>query len=183
MFILASAPTVISAQIGFLKTIFPAVEQEMIYWSCCSRQPRSARRYRGDKVCLFSLVFDSRHVNTKEYWCPKRTSSIQYDYKNGELMHDCSPKHLRMGTARLKQDNETEEESKKMRMNVERSTADTKKRSHVQSLCRVVTSVTHDSPSVSPDKKVRREAWVWKEVKRARKKVATAYHYLIKIQY
>ena len=35
-------------------------------------------------------------------------------------------------------------------MNVERSTADTKKISPVQSLCRVVTSVTHDSPSRSP---------------------------------
>ena len=57
--------------------------------------------------------------------------------ENGELMHECFPKHLRMGTARLKYDNATEEESKKMRMNVERSTADTKKRSPVQSLCRV----------------------------------------------
>ena len=33
--------------------------------------------------------------------------------------------------------NETEEESKKRRMNVERSTAEAKKRSPVQSLCRV----------------------------------------------
>ena len=45
-----------------------------------------------------SLVFDIRHVTTKEYWCPKRTSSIQYAIENGELMHECFPKHLRMGT-------------------------------------------------------------------------------------
>ena len=43
-------------------------------------------------------------------------------------MGNSSPKHLRMGTARLKQDNETEEEGKKMRMNMERSTADTEKK-------------------------------------------------------
>ena len=39
--------------------------------------------------------------------------------EDGEHMHDCFPKHLPMGTARLKQDNETEEESKMRRMNVE----------------------------------------------------------------
>ena len=27
-----------------------------------------------------SLVFDSSHVTTKEYWCPKIASSIQYGY-------------------------------------------------------------------------------------------------------
>ena len=54
--------------------------------------------------------------------------------ENRELMYECFPKHLRMGTARLKSDNKTEEESKKRRMIVERSTVDTKKRSPVQSL-------------------------------------------------
>ena len=47
--------------------------------------------------------------------------------ENGELMQECFPKHLSMGTARFKSDNETEEESKKRRMIVERSTVDTKK--------------------------------------------------------
>ena len=42
---------------------------------------------------------------------------------NGELMHECFPKHLCMGTARLKKDNETQEEGKNRRMNVESSTA------------------------------------------------------------
>ena len=52
-------------------------------------------------------------------------------------MHECSPEHLHMGTARLKYHDETEEEGKKKRTNVERSTADTKKRSPAQSLCLV----------------------------------------------
>ena len=68
----------------------------------------------------------------------------------GELMHECFPKHPCMGTARQKLGNETEEESKKRRINAERSTADTKERSPVQSPCRVVTSVTHDIQSRSP---------------------------------
>ena len=46
-------------------------------------------------------------------------------------MHECFPKHTRMGTARLNLDNGTEEEGKK-RINVERSTEDTKKRSPVK---------------------------------------------------
>ena len=58
--------------------------------------------------------------------------------------------HPRMGAARYKLDNETEEEGKKRRINVERSTADTKERSLVQSPCRVVTSVTHDSQFRTP---------------------------------
>ena len=41
-------------------------------------------------------------------------------------MHEYFPKHLRMGTARMKQDKETEEEGKMRRMNTE-STAGTKK--------------------------------------------------------
>ena len=35
-------------------------------------------------------------------------------------MHECFPKHLSMGTARLKQDNETEEENKNRKMTAER---------------------------------------------------------------
>ena len=33
------------------------------------------------QLCLFSYLFYSRHVTTKEYWCPKRASSIQYGYR------------------------------------------------------------------------------------------------------
>ena len=33
--------------------------------------------------------------------------------KNGELMHECFPKHSRMGTSRIKLDKETHEDGKK----------------------------------------------------------------------
>ena len=33
--------------------------------------------------------------------------------ENGELMHECFPKHLRMGTARMKEDNETDEDGRR----------------------------------------------------------------------
>ena len=45
---------------------------------------------------------------------------------NGELMHECFSKHSRMGTARTKQDNETDEEGKKRGVSMERSKAGTK---------------------------------------------------------
>ena len=48
---------------------------------------------------------------------------------NGELMHECFPKHWRMGTARMKEDKETDEEDKNRGVSAERTKADTKKRS------------------------------------------------------
>ena len=47
---------------------------------------------------------------------------------NGELMHECFPKHSRMGTARMKKDKVTDEEGKKRGVSMERSTAGTKKK-------------------------------------------------------
>ena len=44
----------------------------------------------------------------------------------GELTHECFPTHSRMGTARMKQDKETDEEGKKRGVSVERSKAGTK---------------------------------------------------------
>ena len=40
---------------------------------------------------------------------------------NWEFMHECFPKHSRMGTARMKKDKETDEEGKKRGVNTERS--------------------------------------------------------------
>ena len=37
--------------------------------------------------------------------------------ENVELMHECFPKHLRMGTARMKEDKDTEEEGHKRTVN------------------------------------------------------------------
>ena len=48
---------------------------------------------------------------------------------NVEQTGECSPEHLNMGTARMKLDKETDEEGKKRRVNMERSTAGTKKKS------------------------------------------------------
>ena len=45
-------------------------------------------------------------------------------------MHECFPKHSRMGTARMKQDKETDEDDKKRGVSMERSKAGTKERSH-----------------------------------------------------
>ena len=36
----------------------------------------------------------------------KKEGTIQYDYRKWEFMHECFPKHLRMGTAWMKQDKE-----------------------------------------------------------------------------
>ena len=44
-----------------------------------------------------------------------------------ELMHKCFPKHLRMGTARMKKDNETDEDTQKRGVSMEKSTAGTNK--------------------------------------------------------
>ena len=46
--------------------------------------------------------------------------------ENEELVHECFPKHLRTGTARMKGDNDTEEEGKQKRVNMERSKVGTK---------------------------------------------------------
>ena len=48
---------------------------------------------------------------------------------NGELMHECFPKHSPMGTARMKEDKETYEEGKKRGASMERSKAGTKEKS------------------------------------------------------
>ena len=48
---------------------------------------------------------------------------------NRELMHECSTKHSRMGTAIMKYDKETDEEGKKRGVSMERRKAGTKKRS------------------------------------------------------
>ena len=48
---------------------------------------------------------------------------------NEELVHECFPKHSRMGTARLKYDNGTDEDDKKGGVSMEKSKAGAKERS------------------------------------------------------
>ena len=49
--------------------------------------------------------------------------------RNWELMHEYCPKHSRMVTATMKQDEETDQEGKKTGVSMERSKAGTKTRS------------------------------------------------------
>ena len=61
----------------------------------------------------------------------KKTSTIQYGYMavlNVELKHECFLKHSRMGTARMKQDKETDEEGKMRGVSMERSKASMKEK-------------------------------------------------------
>ena len=46
---------------------------------------------------------------------------------NEELKQECFPEHMRMGTSRMKEDLEIEDEGKKRSVNMERSTAGRKK--------------------------------------------------------
>ena len=50
------------------------------------------------------------------------------DIGHGELMHESFPKHSLMGTTRMKEDEETDEEGKKRGVSMEKSKAGTKKR-------------------------------------------------------
>ena len=47
---------------------------------------------------------------------------------NGERTHECFPQHSRMGTARMKYDEETGEEGKKRGVSMERSKPGMKKK-------------------------------------------------------
>ena len=56
----------------------------------------------------------------------KKQVSFSMTIANEELMHECFPKHLRMGTARMEKDREREEDKKRC-VSMERSKAGTKK--------------------------------------------------------
>ena len=58
----------------------------------------------------------------------KRKVPFSMAIGHGELMQECFPKHSRMGTARIKQGKETDEEGKKSGVSMERRKAGTNKR-------------------------------------------------------
>ena len=60
---------------------------------------------------------------------PHEKKQPSFSMATGNMKHlqECFPKHLRTGTARIKLDIDTEEESKKREVNMERSKVDTKK--------------------------------------------------------
>ena len=79
---------------------------------------------QGSRICLTALRFQLFIAFTE--WKKKVPLSIAIG--NGELMHECFPKHLRMGTARMKLDKETDEEWKKRGVSMEWSKASTNKK-------------------------------------------------------
>ena len=70
------------------------------------------------------------HIRNKAYnsvrWAclvslaPKREVPISRAIGNGEIMQECFPKHSRMGTARMKEDNETDEDGQKRDVSIEK---------------------------------------------------------------
>ena len=59
----------------------------------------------------------------------KKEGTIEQRHRNGELMHECFPKHSRMRTARMKLDKVTDEEGKKRGVIMAISKAGAKERS------------------------------------------------------
>ena len=59
----------------------------------------------------------------------KTEGTIQYGYRTWGTHARVFSKHLRMGTARTKQDNGTDEDTQKRGVSIEKSTAGTNKRS------------------------------------------------------
>lgn len=57
----------------------------------------------------------------------KQANSIQYGYSKFGTLPECFPENLHVGTAIIKKDKDTEEESKRRRVNMERRIAGTKK--------------------------------------------------------
>ena len=62
-------------------------------------------------------------------WTNERNKEVPISMAigNWELTHECGPKHSSMGTARLKQDNGTDEDDKKTAVSMEKSGHDQKK--------------------------------------------------------
>ena len=52
----------------------------------------------SSRICLTALCFQLFIAFTEQ----KKKVSFSMAIGNGELMHECFPKHLRMGTARMK---------------------------------------------------------------------------------
>ena len=75
-------------------------------------------------IGVIFLTGESLHL-TKDHlvW---RNVRFSVAIENEEVLHVCSPEHLRMGTEIMKQDRDTQEEGKKGRVNME-STRGTKK--------------------------------------------------------
>ena len=85
-----------------------------------------AKRHRFTSAQLF-LVFRSEYTLCT-CSCTRGKKQVQFSMTigNGELVHEGFPKHLRMGTARIKYDREREEDNLRC-VSMERSKAGAKK--------------------------------------------------------
>ena len=75
------------------------------------------------RICLIALRFQLFIAFTER----KNKVPFSVAIGHGELMHECFPKHLRMGTARMKSDKKTDEGGKKKGVNIEKRKAGTKR--------------------------------------------------------
>ena len=91
-----------------------------------SIQPSLVKRFRFTSALLF-LVFCSEYTLCT---CSSTVGKTQVPFNMAkgyvEFMHECFPKHSRMGTERTKKDKETDEEGKNRGVSMERSKAGTK---------------------------------------------------------
>ena len=65
-----------------------------------SPQSLTTVRPDGDQVCLFSLALIAGTSPQKSISARREQVLFSMAIGNGELMHECFPKHPRMGTAR-----------------------------------------------------------------------------------
>ena len=84
-------------------------------WVLLITKPRLAKEYLPPVsntilLLLVSLVFDKRLFDFDHLVSRKNKVPFSMAIRNEERMNECFPKHLRMGTARMKYDKETEEE-------------------------------------------------------------------------
>ena len=63
----------------------------------------------GHKLVSLEISFNSNSLPELSAVFAEKNGKLHsvFSYKNVELMHKCSPEHLRMGTLRLKQDKDT----------------------------------------------------------------------------
>ena len=70
--------------------------------------------YTYNPSTIIVAVFDSQHFDHFDHvMSQKKKVPFSMAIEKGELMHECFPKHLCMGTARIKLDKEIKEDSKK----------------------------------------------------------------------
>ena len=92
---------------------------------------QNGKQLRGEQngqVVVEWLDFDRRSFGQSKYYFALQKKKVPFSMAigNGKLMHECFQKHLSMGKARTKQDNETDEDGKKRGVSMERRNARTK---------------------------------------------------------